>query len=68
MVRNILYSRIFHQANFDALIEIGFRFIKKIAFANLCKAYHNVIVIPFFNFHFGEEQEELQKNIEYLKY
>ena len=60
MVISILYSTICHLVTFDALIESGFRYIQKSAFVNLCKAYHDVIVIPFFNFYF--EGKKLDKN------
>ena len=42
--RNILHSDL---PNFDVLIQNGFRGIQKITAANLCKAYHDVIIISF---------------------
>ena len=35
-----------HLGNFDVLIQSGFWVIPKIAFANLCKPIHDVIIIP----------------------
>ena len=42
--RNILHSDL---PNFDVLIQNGFRGIQKITSANLCKTYHDVIIISF---------------------
>ena len=44
--RKIFYfSVIYHLANFDALIQSDFSLISKITFANLCKTFHDVIII-----------------------
>ena len=44
--RKIPFELIYHLANFAAQIQSGFWVIPKITFANLCKAYHDVIIIP----------------------
>ena len=59
VLRNILHSDTYHLANFQVLIESVFRVIQKITSANLCKTYHDVIFIPFYNFHF--EWKKLKK-------
>ena len=61
MFRYILYSEIYHMANFDVLIQSGFKVIPKIAFPNLCKTYLVAIIIPLSNLHF--EWKKLQKII-----
>ena len=53
MLRNILYSDIYHPACFDVLIESGFRIIRKIALPICIKhIVMSVIIISFSNFHF----------------
>ena len=44
------------------LIQSSFRVIQKLVFANLCKTYHDVMIIPFVNFDF--EIKTLEKNKE----
>ena len=41
------------------LNKIGFKVIQEITFANLCRTYHDVLIISFFNFHF--EWKSLEK-------
>ena len=44
--RSFLSLLIHHMANIDALIQIGFRVIQKIAIDNLYKPFHDAINIP----------------------
>ena len=53
-------------SNFNVLIQSGFWVIQKIAFANLCKPYHGIVIIWIFSFHFesknvGEQGGEIEK-------
>ena len=41
MFENFLFSKIYCQANFDVLAQIGFWVSLKIEFSNLCEAYHD---------------------------
>ena len=55
-----------HLPDFDVLTQFGVWIIQKIAFANLCEPYHDVITIPFFFCKFesenlGKEGWEIQK-------
>ena len=36
-----------HLTNFDALIQRGFEVFPKNAIGNLCKLFHDIIIIPF---------------------
>ena len=67
MFRNILYSDIDQLAEFDVLIQSGFKINLKTAFTNLCKtSCHNnsIFQLPLW---IGKVAEgELQKS-EYLK-
>ena len=60
----------YHQAKFDLQIVSGFWVINKNVFANLCKPLGDVIIIPFYDFHFISEKEGEKKgeirNVEYL--
>ena len=56
--------------NFDDLIQSGFRVIPKITFANLCKLFHDVIIIlvssDLLNLDTTERKEQKLQKIEYL--
>ena len=59
-------SKIYHLVDLDILIQISFRLIHKIPFTNLCKTYHDVIIIAFLSFHCEQkkirgEEKELRK-------
>ena len=45
MFKIILYSDIYHLANFDVLIQIDFQVIKKSPIINLGKAYYDIIIM-----------------------
>ena len=49
--KNIPFSLIYHLNNFDALVQSCFWVIPKIAYANLCKPAHDVIIIPVSTVH-----------------
>ena len=62
------YFVVYHLKIFDTLIQSGFVlvFFPKIAIANFCKPFHNVIIISFSIFllkpqNFGQEGQKLQK-------
>ena len=65
MFREILHLNIYHLVCFDVIIKSDFRVIQKIAFSSLCKAHHDVIMIPIFNFCF--EWKNLKKRKENYK-
>lgn len=71
MFRNIRYSEISYLDTFDVLIQSKFRVIQKIAFAKLCKAYHDFMIISFVNFNFEikklEEKKENHKKLNILQ-
>ena len=49
MASNIFYPEIYQLANWDVLVQSGYTVIHKTAFANLCKKYHDFVIIQSFN-------------------
>ena len=47
MFRRFLSLTVHDLFKFEVLIQVGFQFIQKITIYNLCKQFHDVIVIPF---------------------